>query len=42
LEQQGRDENLTAAAAALVELSASFEHARPAMESFCRENPDEC
>jgi HPt (histidine-containing phosphotransfer) domain-containing protein len=38
LEQQGRDEDLTAAFAALTELSASFERARPVMESFCRED----
>jgi CheY-like chemotaxis protein/HPt (histidine-containing phosphotransfer) domain-containing protein len=41
LEQQGRDENLTAAGAAMAELSASFERARPAIESYCRENPEE-
>jgi HPt (histidine-containing phosphotransfer) domain-containing protein len=39
LEQQGRDGNLTAAAAALTELSASFERAMPLMESYCREDP---
>jgi HPt (histidine-containing phosphotransfer) domain-containing protein len=39
LEQQGRDGNLTAATATLVELSASFQRARPLMESFCREDP---
>jgi HPt (histidine-containing phosphotransfer) domain-containing protein len=38
LEQQGRDENLTAASDSLAELSASFERARPVMESFCRED----
>lgn len=41
LEQEGRDGNLTAAAAAVRELSASFERARPMMESFCLEDPDE-
>jgi HPt (histidine-containing phosphotransfer) domain-containing protein len=39
LEQQGRDGNLTAAAASLTELWASVERARPLMESFCREDP---
>ncbi len=41
LEQQGRDVNLTGAPAAMIELSASFERARPVMESFCREEPDD-
>jgi CheY-like chemotaxis protein/HPt (histidine-containing phosphotransfer) domain-containing protein len=38
LEQQGRAEDLTGSAAALVELSASFARARPVMESFCQED----
>jgi two-component system sensor histidine kinase/response regulator len=41
LEQQGRDGNLTAAPEAMVELSASFDRARPVMESFCREESDD-
>jgi two-component system, sensor histidine kinase and response regulator len=41
LEQQGRDGNLTGARGALVELSASFERARPVMESFGREDSDD-
>jgi CheY-like chemotaxis protein len=41
LEQQARDGNLTGSTAALVELSASFERARPMMESFCREDTEE-
>jgi CheY-like chemotaxis protein/HPt (histidine-containing phosphotransfer) domain-containing protein len=41
LEQEGRDGNLAAAAASFPDLSASFERARPMMENFCREDPDE-
>jgi two-component system sensor histidine kinase/response regulator len=41
LEQQARDGNLTAATAAVLELSASFERARPMMESFCRDDTEE-
>jgi HPt (histidine-containing phosphotransfer) domain-containing protein len=40
LEQTGNSGDLTAAAAALPELSASFERARPVMEEFCRQGPD--
>jgi HPt (histidine-containing phosphotransfer) domain-containing protein len=35
LEQTGDASDLTASAAALPELSASFERARPSMEEFC-------
>jgi len=38
LEQQGRDGDLAGAAGVLVQLSASFERARPLMEGFCRED----
>jgi HPt (histidine-containing phosphotransfer) domain-containing protein len=38
LEQQGRDGDLTEANAVLVQLSASFERAKPLMEGFCRED----
>ena len=41
LEQQGRDGNLTGAAAGLRELSASFDRARPVMEIFCQAATDE-
>jgi CheY-like chemotaxis protein len=41
LEQQARAGNLTAAPAAVRELSASFERARPMMESFCRDDAEE-
>jgi CheY-like chemotaxis protein/HPt (histidine-containing phosphotransfer) domain-containing protein len=41
LEQHGRDDNLADADASMVELSMSFERARPAIESYCQENPDE-
>jgi HPt (histidine-containing phosphotransfer) domain-containing protein len=39
LEQHGRDGNLAGTAPLLVELRASFERAKPLMESFCREDP---
>jgi two-component system, sensor histidine kinase and response regulator len=41
MEQKGSAGNLTAAAAALPELTASFERVKPIMESFCDEDPDE-
>jgi two-component system sensor histidine kinase/response regulator len=39
LEQNGSAGDLTAAAAALPELSASFKRVRPIMEKFCHEDP---
>jgi two-component system sensor histidine kinase/response regulator len=41
LEQQGRDGDLASSADALRELSASFERAKPIMESFCRKGADD-
>ena len=41
LEQSGDAGDLTAAAAALPELSASFERARPILEKFCHDASDE-
>jgi hypothetical protein len=39
LEQNGSAGDLTAAAAALPELSASFKRVRSIMEKFCHEDP---
>jgi hypothetical protein len=39
LEQAGGASDLTAATAALPELSASFERVRSTMERFCRQDP---
>ena len=42
LEQMGRSGDLTAVAAALAELSASFERVRPVMESFSHADDPAC
>jgi hypothetical protein len=39
LERTGSSGDLAAVAAALPELSASFERVKPAMESFCGRDP---